>query len=58
MPILWARITGRTVSGIDAAWQTDRLQPRLGDRFYIHLGMSGRLTIEPPEAAVVAIHIW
>src|SRR5439155_5033602 len=49
---LGAHLVGRTVTAIHR--RAKRIIVSLDDanRFYIHLGMTGRLTVEPPDASL------
>jgi formamidopyrimidine-DNA glycosylase len=49
---LAASITGRAVRSIDRRAKRIIFTLDDGNRFYIHLGMTGRLTVEPDTAAV------
>ncbi len=50
---LVTRLTTRTSQAIERRGKRIVFTLEDGNRFYIHLGMSGRLTVESPGAAVV-----
>ena len=50
---LEASLTGRTVTGIERRGKRIVFSLDSGERFYIHLGMSGRLMVETADAPLV-----
>src|SRR4051812_8176929 len=50
---LVGHLTNRTITSIDRRGKRIVFTVVGGNRFYIHLGMTGRLTIEPPDAELI-----
>src|SRR5687767_11878939 len=46
-------LTGTAISAIDRRGKRIIFTLENDQRFYIHLGMTGRLTVEPPDAPVL-----